>query len=226
VATTHNLFVYDPPELQSSITTSSALTVPKKRKKLKTNADFPNATPRLLKLRQTLTVPSSTAEGATFRSIRFYPLDDSILYTTVNASAPRSKKSRTPSRQSYMVKWNTKVWSVEKSRKVGDHGITSFDISPDGLFLAFGASDLSIGVFDARTISPLISILKAFEFPSTFVKFNPTTSLLVSGSADNSIRIVSIPQIVAGPSQRYLFSILTFVILLLAIAISLYVIKQ
>jgi len=59
---------------------------------------------------------------------RCHPLDDSIAYTAINASTPRSKKSRTPSRQSYVVKWNTKTWAVEKSRKVGDRGITCFDI--------------------------------------------------------------------------------------------------
>ena len=70
VATTHNIFVYDLPELRSSITNSTPSSVPKKRKKLKSNANGPNTAPRLLTLRQTLNVPSSTAEGATFRSIR------------------------------------------------------------------------------------------------------------------------------------------------------------
>jgi len=67
-----------------------------------------------------------------------------------------------------------------------------------------------------------MTILKAFEFPPTFIKFNPTTSLLISGSADNSIRIISIPREVAGPSRRYLFSILALLILLLAIAVAYY----
>jgi len=40
--------------------------------------------------------------------------------------------------------------------------------------------------------------LKAHEFPPTAVKFDPTTKLIVSGSADSTLRIVAIPEVVGG----------------------------
>jgi prolactin regulatory element-binding protein len=36
--------------------------------------------------------------------------------------------------------------------------------------------------------------LKAHDFPPTTLKFNPSATLLVSGSADNTVRIVSVVQ--------------------------------
>jgi prolactin regulatory element-binding protein len=46
--------------------------------------------------------------------------------------------------------------------------------------------------------------LKAHDFPSTTLKFNPTGSLLVSGSADNTVRIVSVEQHAAGSLSKCL----------------------
>lgn len=86
--------------------------------------------------------------------------------------------------------------------------------SGDGRLLGFGSSDLSIGLMDAHgltvrsrlsleyncscLVQPLVTILKAHEFPMTTITFNPTSSLLVSGSADHSIRIVSVPKTAGG----------------------------
>ncbi|KAF9535113.1 WD40-repeat-containing domain protein [Crepidotus variabilis] len=228
LATTHNLFVYTLPDSVSSTTTAtdtpSSPRPPKKKSKLNPNG----GTQKLptLELKTRVDLPDSTAEGSSFRAIRCHPNDESAVYTAINAVTPRSKKSKGPSRQAFVVKWNTKTWTVEKTRKVGDRGLTCFDISADGRFLAFGSSDLSVGMLDARTLSPLVSILKAFEFPPTFVKFNPTTSLLVSGSADNSLRVVTIPQEVAGTSFAFvLFMLLAVVFLLLAIATKQYGVK-
>jgi prolactin regulatory element-binding protein len=83
--------------------------------------------------------------------------------------------------------------------------------------LVFGSSDYTIGLVDANTLSaslcltfrrlllkydhriqPLLSILKAHEFPPTTVCFDTTSTLVVSGSADSSVRIVSIPSDLRG----------------------------
>jgi prolactin regulatory element-binding protein len=50
-------------------------------------------------------------------------------------------------------------------------------------------------------IQPLLTILKAHEFPPTTIRFNPTSDLLVSGSADNTIRIVSVPDNLAAACE-------------------------
>lgn len=43
---------------------------------------------------------------------------------------------------------------------------------------------------------PVVTILKAHEFPPTTLRFNPTSNLLISGSADNTVRIVTVPEYV------------------------------
>lgn len=40
---------------------------------------------------------------------------------------------------------------------------------------------------------PLLTILKSHDFPPTTLRFNPTSDMLISGSADNTVRIVAIP---------------------------------
>jgi len=47
---------------------------------------------------------------------------------------------------------------------------------------------------DAFTLAPLLSILKSHEFPPTVLKFNPTSTLLVSASADNTVRLIAVPE--------------------------------
>ena len=93
-------------------------------------------------------------------------------------------------------------------------------LSADGNFLAFGSSDLTVGFLDAVTlkvssisrddlifftipVQPLVNILKAHEFPPTTIAFNPTSTLLVSGSADNTTRIIAVPESVANTSCAY-----------------------
>jgi len=104
---------------------------------------------------------------------------------------------------------------VERARKAGEGGLTCFDISPNGKFLAFGSSDYSLGMLDSTTLSPLLSILKAHEFPITTVRFSPTSTLLVSGGVDNSIRIVTVPEKFAG--QTWTLIILIVLALLIVV---------
>lgn len=90
--------------------------------------------------------------------------------------------------------------------------IVSFN-SANGQWLACGAADLSIGILDAKTLAvslaknlrlcswrtlkhclqPLLTILKAHEFPPTVIRFSPKSDVLISGSADNSLRTVALP---------------------------------
>jgi prolactin regulatory element-binding protein len=50
---------------------------------------------------------------------------------------------------------------------------------------------------------PLLSILKSHEFPPTVLKFNPTSRLLISGSADNTVRLIAIPDGLGDSSTFY-----------------------
>jgi len=53
---------------------------------------------------------------------------------------------------------------------------------------------------------PLVTILKAHEFPPTTLKFNPTSKLLVSGSADNSVRVISVPDSLGSSCTLFVLS--------------------
>lgn len=59
---------------------------------------------------------------------RYHPLDDKIIYTVINTSPPRTRKTKAVSRQAFICKWEANSWTVEKFRKVGDKGLTCFDV--------------------------------------------------------------------------------------------------
>ncbi|KAF8914084.1 WD40 repeat-like protein [Gymnopilus junonius] len=218
ITTTQHLLVYALPTVPSPPPSQMSLGK-KSKKKSKTSGNAEAEKVVFLELQKTIELPSSIGEGVTFRTGRFHPSNEQTLYTIINIVPPRSRKSKSSTRQAYICKWNTETWKVERTKKVADSGLTCMDLSSDGRFLGYGSSNLTIGMLDAKTLSPLVSILKAHEFPPTVIKFNPITSLLISGSADNSIRIVSVPSVVEGSSFGFIvFLLLTVLILLLAIA--------
>ncbi|KAL9712802.1 hypothetical protein Ac2012v2_004039 [Leucoagaricus gongylophorus] len=207
VATTHNLHVYSTKMLAMS-------TSPRKGKNKNSSVTEETGS---LELLQTVDLPDSIGgPGAcTFRSVRYHPCNDDVVYTVINASPPRERGRKTPARRGYILKWNSQTWTVDKHKKVGDKGLTAFDISSDGRFLGYGSSDLSIGILDPKTLTPLCTVLKAHEFPPTAVKFDPTTKLIVSGSADSTLRIVAIPEVVGGFS----WTVITLVLMAILVVI-------
>ncbi|GAA6064506.1 hypothetical protein JCM10212_001814 [Sporobolomyces blumeae] len=66
-----------------------------------------------------------------------------------------------------------------------------------------------------------MTILHAHDFPVTCLKFNPDGSSLVSGSADNSVRVITVPPVGqrGGDSSRLYLVVSTLLILILAILI-------
>ncbi|GLB33644.1 putative WD40 repeats containing protein [Lyophyllum shimeji] len=223
VATTLDLLVYALPTSTESPQTPSPTKSRGKSKGKKAKSTKQPPGPSTLELLRTIGVPESAggAGAGTFRSARYHPTNGDVLYSVINTSPPRTRKTKTPQRQAFVCKWNTKTWMVEKTRKVGDRGLTCFDVSADGKFLGFGSSDLTIGLLDANTFSPIVTILKAHEFPPTTIAFSPTSSLLVSGSADNSVRIVSVPQSLGnGGSWAIIFLIITTLLVILLAALA------
>ncbi|KAH9062199.1 WD40 repeat-like protein [Lactarius vividus] len=131
-------------------------------------------------------------DTGTFRVAKYHPHDSGVFYTAINTTPARGTKAS--QRIAYLVRWNTDGWKVDRIRKVGVKGLTAFDLSDNGKWIAYGSSDCSVGLLDAFTLAPLLSILKSHEFPPTVLKFNPTSRLLVSGSADNTVRLIAIPE--------------------------------
>ncbi|KAF5393724.1 hypothetical protein D9757_000170 [Collybiopsis confluens] len=213
VATTANLQIFSLPGTESNATVSPK---PKKKGKQKVSSDL---LPALIRER---VIDSPPSLSGTFRAAKTHPSLENTLYTAINTTPSRARGKSTP-RQAYVSKWNTDTWTVEKTRKIGDRGLTCFSVSPDGKLLGYGSSDLSIGLLDATTLNPVSTILKAHEFPPTTLAFNTNSRLLVSGSADNSIRVISLPAQVKASNWGFMMVIvLTLIIVLLALAVQKY----
>jgi hypothetical protein len=76
--------------------------------------------------------------------IRFHPHTPTTLYTILNTTPPRTRKTKTTTRPAFVVKWSVSapaditdvedekdkesVWEVGKVRKVGEKGVTCFDV--------------------------------------------------------------------------------------------------
>ncbi|KAJ3864885.1 WD40 repeat-like protein [Lentinula novae-zelandiae] len=207
VATTAELRVYTLPE-----TKSVSPSKPKKGKQ-KVSTSLPS-----LVCERVIAIPSSLGgpSGSSFRAAKIHPTLGTILYTVAN-TIPNRSRGKSTARQAHVLKWNTENWTVEKTRKIGDRGITCFSVSPDGNLLGYGSSDLSVGLLDAATLNPVSTILKAHEFPPTTLAFSTDSSVLVSGSADNSIRVINLPDQVRGSNWSFfMLIILTLIVLLLA----------
>lgn len=195
------------------------------------------------------------------------------LYTIVNTIPPRS--ARGGKRSSYVCVYqqlgaeDESKWTLSKTRSASGKAITVFDVkwvipprcfrpgrkdgtdairnSAKGSLLAYGSSDLSIGVLDAKTLAvcsfhhrhcfglrfltnslhsmqPVVSILNAHEFPATVLRFNPSGTLLMSGSADNSVRVMEVPAMVG--SGGAMSSVILYVLLALLAILAAVVLRQ
>ncbi|KAH8830698.1 WD40 repeat-like protein [Flagelloscypha sp. PMI_526] len=196
ITTDSKLLVYALPESSSQLQTSEPLS-----------------------LVETIPPPASDS-GSVFRAAKYHPSDPEVLYSITNTVPNRNSREKRPQRRGFAQKWSRSggKWKVDKVRKISDKGVTTVDISPNGKYLAFGASDLKIGLLDLSTLSPVLTILDAHQLPPTTLTFNSTGTLLVSGSADHSIRIIAVPERVGGYSWGLLLLILlTLLVLLLAL---------
>lgn len=176
------------------------------------------------------------------------------LLAALNSTALPRREARKKTRKAYVAKYETAAsagekdgqkesekevedekadpvaappmtWRLANKREVANKPITVFDVSPNGRLVSFGSSDLSIGMLDAHTLAPLLKILQAHSFPPTALKFNPSATMLVSASADNTIRTVIVPSSFgASGESHYILATLTpvpstMVIVLLALLV-------
>ncbi|OBZ85761.1 Guanine nucleotide-exchange factor SEC12 [Choanephora cucurbitarum] len=112
-------------------------------------------------------------------------------------------------RGAYLIQYDAYSLDQLKRVKVSKTPITAFAISQDGGLLAFGTADLSIHVFDAISLRQLTTIKNAHGFAITCIGISPDRRLLVSASADNTCRVVSLPlQFPTGVQINPLYTLL------------------
>lgn len=148
----------------------------------------------------------------------------------MNSVAPGRASRKGAPRPAFLSAWDISTWSLKKTRTISQKPVTAFDISDDGALLGVASSDLSIAVLDANTLrvgqfcssmayscqrvltlkpQPVLSILRAHDFPVTCLRFSPDGTLLVSGSADNTVRIIDVQNRPRGEQHLRLLEILT-----------------
>ncbi|GAA5863380.1 hypothetical protein JCM8547_006964 [Rhodosporidiobolus lusitaniae] len=143
-----------------------------------------------------------------------------LIPTSLNQKQRRAFEKKTP-KKAFVSLWDADSWTLVKTRTVCQKPVTVFEVSEDGERLAYGGSDLSVGVLDARTLRPILTILHAHDFPVTSLRFNPSGTILLSGSADNSIRIITVPkEAQAGSGTTTTYALLvTLLVLLVAVVV-------
>lgn len=126
------------------------------------------------------TIPAPTSDVTlTFRSVRFAPEKSRTPPILAVLNSAPSRKDRKAARKAFVVKFDAvdvgakegdkdendekaaedttrppKIkWTLATQREVARKPITTFDVSADGRLVAFGSSDLSIGMMDARTLA-------------------------------------------------------------------------
>lgn len=134
-----------------------------------------------LELLHSISTPSIDGLSLSFRSARFAPAAQPPasasscpgIYAVLNSAAP-ARRDRGKARKAFVVRFDAtceesgpsqdsedekpaKVkgvqWAVGAKREVASKPVTVFDISSDGKLVAFGCSDLSIGMLDASTLA-------------------------------------------------------------------------
>ncbi|KAJ1940346.1 hypothetical protein FBU59_003839 [Linderina macrospora] len=143
---------------------------------------------------------TSSGERAVFRACRFgrtnqkltgfkarqgnSPMLKDVLYTVLNT---RSRK------QAYIAMWNTDNWQRIATKSVCRSAITTFAVSNHGKLLAFATASLQIAICDAQTLRVVARIPAAHSFAITALTFDKDDKFLISGSADETCQVISLP---------------------------------
>lgn len=77
---------------------------------------------------------------------RFHPQIPTTLYTIINTSPPRTRKTKSTPRPAFVIKWTIPIepkseWET-RVRKVGEKGVTCFDVRCVVLFLSSSFSGM------------------------------------------------------------------------------------
>lgn len=108
-------------------------------------------------------------------------------------------------------------WDIVARRELGTKPVTVMDVSADGLLIAYAFSDYSLVILDSLTLAPLLKILHAHSFAITDLAFNPSATLLASAGADNTVRVVVVPDNFGGSAAWTVLGMILAAILALVV---------
>lgn len=166
-------------------------------------------------------IPSTKSdERYIFRSCRFGIVEDKndlALFTTLN---PAIRKK--PLLKSYICKFETKTFSVDKFVSTGTDMLSAMAISNDGRFIGLGCQSGTVKMYIAFSLQMLYNVENIHGIFVTCVQFLPTSeesrritggheSSLISVSVDNRIIIHHIPM---RPSMRFLTLVMLLILTL------------
>ncbi|KAI9496466.1 quinon protein alcohol dehydrogenase-like superfamily [Zychaea mexicana] len=123
----------------------------------------------------------------------------------------------------YVVKLDAYTLERVQMVRISKKPITAFCISQDGGVIAAASSDYTISLYESNSLRLLYQLKEAHGFAITSIAISPDRRLLASGSADNSCRIITLPEqfsnavAAINPLKTVLLAVVTAFLILLII---------
>ncbi|XP_011023488.1 PREDICTED: SEC12-like protein 2 isoform X1 [Populus euphratica] len=148
-----------------------------------------------------------------FASCRFSQISDQTQVLYVAAITDKG---------SSIVTWNTSSWKRVSSKHVFREPVSSFNISPDGKFLAIGTAQGDVMLINSTNMCIQTMIRKAHLGIVTALTFSHDSRALVSASMDSSARVT----LVEDKKRAAGGSSLRIIIFIIIMAIVIYFLKN
>ncbi|KAJ6768776.1 PROLACTIN REGULATORY ELEMENT BINDING PROTEIN [Salix koriyanagi] len=148
-----------------------------------------------------------------FASCRFSQISDQTQVLYIAAITDKG---------SSIMTWNTSSWKRVSSKHVFREPVSSFNISPDGKFLAIGTAQGDVLLINSTNMRVQTMIRKAHLGIVTALTFSHDSRALVSASMDSSARVTLVDdkKCAAGGSS------LRIIIFIIIMAIAVYFLKN
>ncbi|XP_061987599.1 SEC12-like protein 2 isoform X2 [Populus nigra] len=146
-----------------------------------------------------------------FASCRFSQISDQTQVLYVAAITDKG---------SSIVTWNASSWKRVSSKHVFREPVSSFNISPDGKFLAIGTAQGDVILINSTNMCIQTMIRKAHLGIVTALTFSHDSRALVSASMDSSARVTLVEDKKCGGSS------LRIIIFIIIMAIVVYFLKN
>ncbi|CAO3591295.1 unnamed protein product [Absidia cylindrospora] len=135
---------------------------------------------------QTVSVSVVSKHKLQFRAFRYGTgLSENLGFAVANGVGK--------SKGGFIVILDAHTLEVKKVQQVSKKPITTFCLSPDGSVIGYGCADFGISLLEASTLRVLTQVKNAHGFSITSMAISPDRRILVSGSADNTCRVVDLP---------------------------------